>query len=179
MLWLVKIWQVSSCRKFMQHLETCLLWQLKLTEFCVNLWFFLTVFFHWTHKMKYSCYQESSVINGWFVYWVFGWDRYPPNVSEQKIYNVLAKQRSDTGGLDFEMNIKETLRITLTTNIDIVDRLINGQLGTILRIDVSQKTQKSTIIYIKFGDSKAGKNLTHKLNNQVAKKIVLYHLNQY
>ena len=30
MLWLVKIWQVSSCGKFMQHLETCLLcwsWQ--------------------------------------------------------------------------------------------------------------------------------------------------------
>ena len=26
----------SSCGKFMQHLETCLLWQLKLTEFCVN-----------------------------------------------------------------------------------------------------------------------------------------------
>ena len=22
--------------------------------------------------MKYSCYQESSVIHGWFVYWVFG-----------------------------------------------------------------------------------------------------------
>ena len=40
MLWLVKIWQVSSCRKFIQHLETCLLWQLKLTEFCVNLWCF-------------------------------------------------------------------------------------------------------------------------------------------
>ena len=37
MLWLVKIWQVSSYGKFMQHLETCLLWQLKLTEFCVSL----------------------------------------------------------------------------------------------------------------------------------------------
>ena len=37
-LWLVKIWQVSSCAKFMQHLESCLLWQLKLTEFWVNLW---------------------------------------------------------------------------------------------------------------------------------------------
>ena len=24
--------------------------------------------------MKYSCYQESSVIHGWFVYWVFGWE---------------------------------------------------------------------------------------------------------
>ena len=31
-LWLVKISQVSSCGKFRQHLETCLLWQLKLTE---------------------------------------------------------------------------------------------------------------------------------------------------
>ena len=35
---------------------------------------FLTVFFFWMYKMKYSCYQESSVIHGWFVYWVFGWE---------------------------------------------------------------------------------------------------------
>ena len=40
MLWLVKIWQASSFVKFMQHLESCLLWQLKLTEFWVNLWCF-------------------------------------------------------------------------------------------------------------------------------------------
>ena len=39
-LWLVKMWQVKSCGKFMQHLESCLLWQQKLTEFCVNLWCF-------------------------------------------------------------------------------------------------------------------------------------------
>ena len=30
---------------------------------------FLTVLLHWMYKMKYSCYQESSVIHGcWFVY---------------------------------------------------------------------------------------------------------------
>ena len=40
MLLLDKIWQESSCGKFMQHLESCLLWQLKLSEFCVNLLFF-------------------------------------------------------------------------------------------------------------------------------------------
>ena len=57
MLWLVKIWQLSSCGKFMQHLESCLLWQLKPTGF-------LTVFFHWMYKTKFSCYQESSVIHG-------------------------------------------------------------------------------------------------------------------
>ena len=34
----------GSCRKFIQHLETCLLWQLKLTEFLVNLWCLLLSF---------------------------------------------------------------------------------------------------------------------------------------
>ena len=34
---------------------------------------FLTVFFHCMYKMKYSCYQELSVVRDWFVYWVFGW----------------------------------------------------------------------------------------------------------
>ena len=45
MFWLVKIGQVSSCGKFMQPLETCLLWQLKLTEFCVNLRCFISCLF--------------------------------------------------------------------------------------------------------------------------------------
>lgn len=40
MLWLVKIWQMSACGKSMEHLESCLLWPLKLIEFCVNLWWF-------------------------------------------------------------------------------------------------------------------------------------------
>ena len=35
---------------------------------------FLTVSFHWMYKMKFSCYQESSVIHGWFIYWIFGWE---------------------------------------------------------------------------------------------------------
>ena len=35
--------------------------------FC-QLMMFLTVFFHWMHKMKYSCYQQSSLIHDWFVY---------------------------------------------------------------------------------------------------------------
>ena len=35
---------------------------------------FLTVFFLCMCKMKCSRYQESSVIHGWFVYWLFGWE---------------------------------------------------------------------------------------------------------
>ena len=40
-------------------------------------------------------------------------------MSEQEISNVLARQRSDTGGLDFEIKIKETARIMLTNNRDL------------------------------------------------------------
>ena len=34
---------------------------------------FLPVFFHLLYKMKYSCYQDCSVIHGWFVYCAFCW----------------------------------------------------------------------------------------------------------
>ena len=39
MLWLVKIWQGSSCGKFMQYLETCLL-TAEADRVCVILWWF-------------------------------------------------------------------------------------------------------------------------------------------
>lgn len=41
----------------------------------------------------------------------------------------------------------------LTTNIDIADRLINGQMGTVIKIALNEKTQKPNIVYIKFDDS--------------------------
>ena len=64
-------------------------WKLKLTEFCVILWY-LNFLFNGMYKMKYSCHQDSSVIHGWFFYWVlrnaplvkvrrksdFGWYRF-------------------------------------------------------------------------------------------------------
>ena len=70
-LWLVKIWQVSSCEKIMQHLENCLLSQLKLKSF-VSTCDVFNCRFLLDDKMKYSCYQQSSLIHGWFVYWIFG-----------------------------------------------------------------------------------------------------------
>ena len=43
-----------------------------LTEFCVISWCF-KIFFHLLYKMKYSCYQDCSVIHGWLVYCAFCW----------------------------------------------------------------------------------------------------------
>ena len=53
----------------MQHLETCLLIAEADRVLC-NLVMLFTVFFYWMCKMKYSRYQDSSVI--WFVYCAFG-----------------------------------------------------------------------------------------------------------
>ena len=55
----------------MQHLETCLLIA-EADRFLCHLIMFLTAFFYWMYEMKYSCYQDSSVIHGWFVYCAFG-----------------------------------------------------------------------------------------------------------
>ena len=69
MLWLVNIWQVSSCRKFMQHLESCLLWQLKKTEFCVNLFcFVLFCFIFFKLSFSRDVQNEIQLVSGVFCH---------------------------------------------------------------------------------------------------------------
>ena len=51
----------------MQHVENCLLIPEGNRVLC-HLPMFLTAFFHWTYKMKYSSYQDSSVILGCFFF---------------------------------------------------------------------------------------------------------------
>ena len=86
-------------------------------------------------------------------------DQCPSIVSKQDIGRVLATGRSETGGLDHDILVKETARVMLTTNIDIADRLLYGQVGIIVKIDVNKDTKQPSIIYIKFDDSSAGRAL--------------------
>ena len=60
---------------------------------------FLTVFFHWMHKMKFSCYQESSVIHGQLV---FGWEN---NTLLVKVGNSISD------GIDFPFNFAWCVRV--------------------------------------------------------------------
>ena len=50
-------------------------------------------------------------------------DQYPTNVKKQDIDRVLGKTRSETGGLDYKILIKESARVMLTTNISILPSL--------------------------------------------------------
>lgn len=58
----------------------------------------------------------------------------------------------------------------LTTNIDINDRLINGQMGTIKKIVVNQNTNKPSVIYIKLYDSQAGMTAIEKCADKYARE---------
>ena len=97
-------------------------------------------------------------------------DQYQSNITQQDINTVLSRARSDTGGLDFEINIKEGARVMLTTNIDITDRLINGQMGTVVKIHVNKIAQKPTVIYVKFDDERAGGMLIRNGGDTFAKQ---------
>ena len=96
-------------------------------------------------------------------------DQYPKNVSKQDIDRVLARKRSETHGLDHEIRVKEGARIMLTANINIQDRLINGQMGTVVKIDVNMNNEPA-VLYIKFDDEKAGKTTINNSGKSFAKK---------
>ena len=97
-------------------------------------------------------------------------DQYPQNVTKQDIDRVLARGRSETGGLDSEILIKVNARVMITTNIDIADRLINGQMGTVAKIAINHNTNRPSIIYIKFDDPQAGTNAIQKHANPYARE---------
>ena len=83
----------------MQHLETCLLIAKADRVLCHPV-MFQTVFFYLMYKMKYSCYQDCSVIHGWFVHCAF--------LTNAPLVNIIGNPISD--GIVF---IKELTHLPL------------------------------------------------------------------
>ena len=61
-------------------------------------------------------------------------DEYPAMASQSDVQKALARNRSETGGLDYKIKLKQDAQVMLTTNLNIEDRLINGQMGTVSKI---------------------------------------------
>ena len=88
MLWLVKIWQVGSCGKFMQHLETCLLIAEADRVLC-HLVMFLTVENHGQNLAKK--WTSSSTVYILFTRCFFLWkniDSWTPSNNLNGIYSL-------------------------------------------------------------------------------------------
>ena len=82
-------------------------------------------------------------------------DHIPKNISSTKIESILKRNQSETGGLASTLQIKLNARVMLTMNVDLQDRLINGQLGAVKHIAINDQ-RNIFKIYIKFDDNKAG-----------------------
>ena len=61
---------------------------------------------------------------------------------------------TETGGLAYSLELKINARVMLTTNINIQDRLINGQIGTVKHIEIKENEVKT--IYLELDVKRAG-----------------------
>ena len=69
---------------------------------------------------------------------------------------------SETGGLLYSLRIKLGARVMITKNIDIDDKLINGQVGTIKYVQFVNN--KVTAVFIQLDDETAGKKAMQSSN---------------
>ena len=63
-------------------------------------------------------------------------------MSRDVIEEVLNRNQSETGDLARILEVKVNARIMLTVNIDIADRLINGQIETVKHIQILENYQQ-------------------------------------
>ena len=81
-------------------------------------------------------------------------DEIPKNVAQRVVQEAQNRKQSETGGLASNLTLKLGAKIMLTINIDISDKLINGQIGIVKNI--SFKNGKPSKIYVRFFDEDAG-----------------------
>ena len=83
-------------------------------------------------------------------------DQVPKGVPKHVYSKILMLSQSKTGGLSFNLTFKKGARVMLTSNIDISEKLINGQIGTVAHVSSHEGIVKK--IYVKFDDRNAGHN---------------------
>jgi hypothetical protein len=66
--------------------------------------------------------------------------------------------------------IKDNARVVLTTNVDISDRIINGQLFTVIKVAVDSVSNKPSTIFVKFDDSSAGRSAIQNSSSVFARE---------
>ena len=85
-------------------------------------------------------------------------DDLPQHIAQDKIEKWIKKKKKNSRsnwGTSANLHIKLNARAILTVNVNLQDRLVNGQLGTVKHIVLNSQNNVSKI-YIKFDDCKAG-----------------------
>ena len=82
------------------------------------------------------------------------------------------RKQSETGDLARLLTLKLESRVMLTVNIDIQDRLINGQMGVVKIFEIADNAVST--IFIKFDDREAGRKSVGE--NRFARQIIGFQL---
>ncbi|XP_057305364.1 uncharacterized protein LOC130642292 [Hydractinia symbiolongicarpus] len=77
-------------------------------------------------------------------------DKIPENIPVQLVQNLNTRTQMETGGLARNLLLKLHAKVMLTSHIDVPDKLINGQIGTVHRL------KTDTRIYMKMEDIYTG-----------------------
>ena len=82
-------------------------------------------------------------------------DQLPKGVTlfDKELISLRARKPTDTGNLSSQLELKIVAIVMLIDNIDISDRLINGQIGVVKYIEPD--VGKITEIYVSFYDNQA------------------------
>ena len=92
----------------------------------------------WAENKHVDTHDKKMLdsINGELVT-IIAQDLYPTNVSDIDINKVLERERCSNAGLDYKIELKVGARVMLTTNVDVEDQLINGKIGTVVKIKMN------------------------------------------
>ena len=101
------------------------------------------------------------------LYVINSTDLLPKNVRPSLIEKALSRSQMQTGGLAGALSLKIGALVMLTTNIDVLDKLSNGQTGTVAHIKL--ENGNVVTIYVKLDDESAGLKLIN--SDIVAKRI--------
>ena len=80
-------------------------------------------------------------------------------ISDRELENIQNRKLSETGILANILRLKVDAQAMHLSNIDIEDRLVNGLVGQVKHFKIVNGEVK--IIYVKFDDATAGRNLMH------------------
>jgi len=80
-------------------------------------------------------------------------DKIPKNIPASQIRNLYNRSQMETGGLAQNLILKLQAKVMLTSNIDVSDKLINGQIGTVYKR--TNSCGNVIKIYLKMDDNAA------------------------
>ena len=90
------------------------------------------------------------------LYSINATDIFPKNVNRQLINATLKRGQMQTGGLAKILDLKVNSKVMVTANIDVLEKLTNGQIGTVFHMKVDDNHNVTTV-YLKFEDQTIGK----------------------